>query len=190
MRFLKRIFKTNWGEVWTGVKEKFKEVWDSFESIVKAPINGIIHMINTLIGAVESMINSVADAFNNLNISVPDWVPGIGGSSLGFNIPKWTFARVPELAQGGVVKKNTPRLAIIGDNKTQDEIVAPENKLRAMASDAAGAGNEKVVQLLRELISLIGGLPLVQLDPEAVRKYFIETTNKRTAMTGRCELTT
>lgn len=186
--FLKKTFFRDWSKTWNDIKDKFKTVWDSFEGIVKAPINGIIGMINSLIGAVEWMVNSVARAFNSISISIPDWVPGIGGNTLGFNIPEWEFDRIPELAEGGIAKKNTPRLAVIGDNRTQDEIVAPEDKLRAMANEAAGMGNQKAVQLLKQLVDLMSGLPIVQLDPETVRKYFIETTNKRTAMTGRCEL--
>ena len=39
---------------------------------------------------------------------------------------------MPKLAQGGYVKANTPQLAMIGDNKTQGEIVAPEDKMLDM----------------------------------------------------------
>ena len=47
------------------------------------------------------------------------------------------------LAQGGYVKPNTPQLAVIGDNRHQGEVVAPENKLKEMAMaavQAAGSG--------------------------------------------------
>ena len=41
------------------------------------------------------------------------------------------------------MKANTPQLAMIGDNRHQGEVVAPEDKLRQIAADAvraAGAG--------------------------------------------------
>ena len=41
----------------------------------------------------------------------------------------------PRLAQGGFVRANTPQLAVIGDNRRQGEIVAPEDKMQAMAED-------------------------------------------------------
>ena len=44
--------------------------------------------------------------------------------------------QIPKLAQGGYVKPNTPQLAMIGDNRHQGEVVAPENKLKQMAADA------------------------------------------------------
>ena len=65
-------------------------------------------------------------------IKVPGWVPGLGGK--GINIPK-----IPKLAQGGFVKANTPRLAMIGDNRHYGEIVAPEDKLQAMVNTAVKA---------------------------------------------------
>ena len=46
--------------------------------------------------------------------------------------------RIPALAQGGYVKANTPQLAMIGDNRHQGEVVAPEGKLQERADAAAG----------------------------------------------------
>ena len=77
-------------------------------------------------------------------MNVPNWVPGIGGRGWGFNgfnIP--SVGTIPMLAQGGYVKPNTPQLAVIGDNRHQGEVVAPENKLKEMAMaavQAAGSG--------------------------------------------------
>ena len=48
----------------------------------------------------------------------------LGGAKIGFSIPK-----IPMLANGGYVQANMPQLAVIGDNKSQGEIVAPENKI-------------------------------------------------------------
>ena len=55
-----------------------------------------------------------------------------GGKKLGFQIPTASIARIPYLADGGYVARNTPRLAVIGDNKRYGEIVAPEDKLQKM----------------------------------------------------------
>ena len=43
---------------------------------------------------------------------------------------------VPAFASGAYVKASTPQLAIIGDNKTQGEFVAPEDKLIATVMQA------------------------------------------------------
>ena len=61
------------------------------------------------------------------------------------NIPILNKIKIPHLAEGGFVKKNTPQLAMIGDNRHQGEIVAPEKKLQDMAREAAGANNNQRV---------------------------------------------
>lgn len=38
--------------------------------------------------------------------------------------------KIPYLAQGGWLKANNPQLAIVGDNKREPEIVAPESKIK------------------------------------------------------------
>ena len=55
----------------------------------------------------------------------------------GVSLPR--VPTIPYLAQGGYVKPNTPQLAVIGDNKHQGEIVAPEDKLKKMAVEAVMA---------------------------------------------------
>lgn len=104
--------------------------------LIKVPINGIIGLINGLIKGVVTGINYVLQAFNKLRISIPRWVPGIGGNTLGFNFATLNAPQIPKLAEGGYVKPNTPQLAMIGDNRHQGEVVAPEKKLKQMAAEA------------------------------------------------------
>ena len=96
---------------------------------------------------------------------------------------------LPTLAQGGFVKANTPQLAVIGDNKREGEIVAPESKLAAMAQAAAGSGNEETNMLLRQLIALVAGLDLsVQLDGEQIKNNTVRRINNHTRSTGQLEI--
>lgn len=109
-------------------------------------------------------------------------------------IPFLGNVSIPYLAQGGYVRKNTPQLAMIGDNRHQGEVVAPEDKLEEMARKAAltaGGGNtQRVEALLMEVIVLLKTMPLYHLDQESLRQYFIRKTNANTrANNGRCELT-
>lgn len=72
------------------------------------------------------------------------------------NIPILNKIKIPHLAEGGFVKKNTPQLAMIGDNRHQGEIVAPEKKLQDMAREAAGANNnQRVIELLEQIVQLL-----------------------------------
>lgn len=131
------VFTGNWDKAWKGVKKIFGTVWDGLVGLVKKPVNTILGIVNKLLKGVEGMVNGIADALNTINIDLPDWLEDLTGfSSIGFNIPHWTAPQIPYLAQGGYVKPNTPQLAMIGDNRHQGEVVAPEDKLQAMV-DAA-----------------------------------------------------
>lgn len=55
-------------------------------------------MVNGIIDIFESGINYIVTMLNNLSFDVPDWVPGIGGSTFGFNIKP---VKIPRLKDGG-----------------------------------------------------------------------------------------
>ncbi len=82
--FISGVFTGNWRQAWEGVKSIFKGIFDTFAAICKAPINAVIGIIN---GAIS--------ALNKINVTIPDWVPGMGGKSFGINIPT-----IPQLYKG------------------------------------------------------------------------------------------
>lgn len=142
VNFLTGVFTGNWKKAWQGIKEIFAGVWKGLSSILTAPLNAIIGGFNAIIGIINGLINKINSI--QFRITIPSWIPGIGGrwwGFEGFNIP--SVGTIPYLAQGGYVKPNTPQLAVIGDNRHQGEVVAPENKLKEMAMaavQAAGSG--------------------------------------------------
>lgn len=190
--FISGVFSGNWKKAWTGIKSIFVGVFRGLADIAKSPINAIVGGFNSVLGVVNGLIRKV----NNIRfkITVPDWVPGVGGKWWGFNgfnIP--TIGTIPMLANGGFVKANTPQLAMIGDNRHQGEIVSPEDKLQEMAvkaaSLAAGSGNSaELLTVLKQILAYLQNTPIVALDPEALRKYFIKKTNQNTKATGKPEL--
>lgn len=176
------------------IEEVWDSVWGALGSIVSGAWDGIRGVINSILGGIESMANGVISGFNAMATSinamsfqVPDWVPGIGGAIVGFNLPYVYGISLPRLANGGYVGPNSPRLAMIGDNRTEGEIVSPESKLLEMARAAAAGGNSEVIDLLRQILAFIKDKDPVALDPESIRKYFIKETNKNTKA-GRPEL--
>lgn len=104
--FIRGVFTGDWERAWKGVTEIFEGVFGVLEGIAKAPINAIIGLLNGLIGA----INWAIDGLNSLSFDVPDWVPGIGGESWGFNIP--SIPDIPYLANGGILSRGS---AVVGE---------------------------------------------------------------------------
>jgi hypothetical protein len=96
---------------------------------------------------------------------------------------------IPYLAQGGFVDRNTPQLAVIGDNKREGEIVSPESKLQEMADKASQGSNQEVVRLLTQLISVVQGIdPNVYLDGEQIKTNVVRRINNHTRATGQLEI--
>lgn len=120
--FVKGVFAGDWGMAWQGIVDTFKGIWDTLTGVLKTPLNAAI-----------SLINSAISGINKIKIDIPDWVPGFGGDTLGFNIPK-----LPMLAEGGIA--TGPTLAMIGEGR-ENEAVLPLSKLSAMIGGGTGGGD-------------------------------------------------
>lgn len=151
--FITAVFTGNWAKAWESIKQVGQGVFDFF----KSGVNGLIGVIEALVNGLISGVNTMVRALNKLSFTTPDWLPGIGGKSFGFNLSELPSVSIPRLAQGGYVKANTPQLAMIGDNRHQGEVVAPEDKLQDMVNAAvrAAAGMGGVTR--EELEQIING---------------------------------
>ena len=103
------------------VKTFFSGIWEGLVDGFKGFINFFIKGINTLIGGA-----------NKLSFTAPEWVPGIGGKTLGFNLPT-----IPLLAKGGIA--TAPTLAMVGEGR-EDEAILPLSKLQSLIQRAKGTG--------------------------------------------------
>lgn len=195
--FVAGIFTGDWKRAWEGIKNIFKGVFDGLSGIVKSPINGIIAILNGLIGGVATAVNAVAKMLNKLKVTIPSWVPGIGGKSIGFNLPTWSPGKIPYLAKGGVI--DHPTLAMMGEDGKEAVVPLERNRewIKRVSDEMRNrqnTGNEgmsaEVIQLLEKIILLLQTLDIVKIDEESLRKYFIKTTNKNTKAIGKCELLT
>lgn len=167
---LSGVFKTAWSaikSVWQGahtffmglfskiwdcinntlskIKNAFVNVFNGIKNAIKTPINGIIGFINKLIGGVTEGLNSVIKAMNNLSFDIPDWVPGLGGKTFGFDIKPLPVKKIPLLASGAVIPPNAPFTAVLGDQKHGTNVEAPletiKQALREVLGSGTGGGN-------------------------------------------------
>lgn len=149
--------KTVFTNIFNGIKNTVTSIFNGIWGLIKNVINSILGGVESMANGVVSAINTVVRALNGLSFTTPDWIPGIGGKTFGFNLGELPKVSIPRLAQGGYVKANTPQLAMIGDNRHQGEVVAPEDKLQDMVNAAvrAAAGMGGVTR--EELEQIING---------------------------------
>lgn len=105
IEFITNVFSGNWSAAWQNIA-----------NLAKVPINAVI-----------SAINWVISKINSISVTIPDWVPGVGGTTLGFNIPT-----IQALAAGGVA--TAPTLAMIGEGG-EPEAVMPLSKLAELLDE-------------------------------------------------------
>lgn len=169
--------KTNWSNMWTNMKTTVVNIFNGIWSSIKGVINSIIGGIESMANAVIKGINSMIKALNNLSFDVPDWVPEIGGETLGFNIPTISTISIPRLATGGVVDQAT--VAMIGE-AGQEAVVPLENNTGWMDKIAARIGEIISVNLQAIVGEMDGGdewqtiHTVVKLDS----KTLVEQTDK------------
>lgn len=136
--FITGVFTGNWEQAWEGVKRVFKGLWNSILAIFGGVINAIVKGLNWVI-----------TKLNTLSWTVPDWVPGIGGETWGFNIspiPEWD---VPYLATGAVIPPNREFMAVLGDQKSGTNIETPLSTMiqafKTALSEGGYGGNSTII---------------------------------------------
>lgn len=174
--FVSGVFSGDWEQAWQGIVGIFEGVVGTISGIFKIPVNAVI-----------SLINGTISNINGFGFDIPDWVPFLGGQSFRVNIPE-----IPLLAQGGYVKANQPQLAIVGDNRHQGEIIAPEDKMLDMINMAlkmqqgkqSPDGLDHLISLIEELILAVKNLHLkVNIDSKKL-SVLLDNAKRERQMIG------
>lgn len=162
--FVVGVFTGDWSRAWDGVCSIFKGIWNTIVSIAEGAMNFVIRAVNAVI-----------KGLNALSFDVPDWVPGIGGSKFGFNIPTVGEVSLPRLAQGAVIPPNKEFLAVLGDQKQGTNIETPLDTM---------------IQAFKVAFNEVGGnsgnnAPIVlQLNGRDVAEVVWDEEDKRYKQTG------
>lgn len=83
--------------------KKFQDVFVGIRDFVKPIINSILGFIQGMVNGIVDGVNIAIRALNKIRVTVPDWIPGIGGETFGFKIPELSRVAIPRLAEGGIV---------------------------------------------------------------------------------------
>jgi tape measure domain-containing protein len=147
------------GSVFVGIADKVSSAFSGLVGLVKVPINGVIRLANSAISSL-----------NGISATIPDWVPGVGGSTFGLSIP-----RIPMLARGAnvapraggtmAILAEAGRSETVTDLGNTNALIAAALELAERATNGEGAGGsrmdlrgstfgytlEEILRMLREL---------------------------------------
>lgn len=134
-----------WNSIWSGISGFFMGIWNGIVSavqtiggvfqsafsgiagFVQAAFSGVIGAVKGPINGVIGIVNSAIRALNGLHVTIPDWVPGVGGQTWGINIPS-----IPALADGAtVLPKRGGTLAMLAE-AGRAETVVDTGKMNAL----------------------------------------------------------
>lgn len=133
--FLAGVFTDDMEKALSGLKE-----------IGKGVLNGIISIVESAINFIVRRLNSV------FSITVPDWIPLIGGKSWKAKIPE---VKIPRLAAGAVIPPNREFMAVLGDQKSGRNLEAPESLIRQIVREESGGGSGDVSGILYAILEAI-----------------------------------
>ena len=150
--FVGNVFAGNWEDAWNGIKDIFKDVW-----------NGIIGFLEKAVNFIIDGINWMISKLNTVHFETPDWVPLIGGKSFGISIPTLASVQLPRLASGAVIPPNREFMAVLGDQRSGNNIEAPEALIRRIVREETG-GSSRLESLLQTLIEVTREGKVIQVN--------------------------
>lgn len=182
----------NFGEQWSNIMEHCGQIVNGFVKLVKDLINGDfdaawedakeivkgfanlgIDIFEGLVKAAAKAVNKIIDAINSINVTIPDWVPGVGGKSFTPNLKKISTSwSLPRFAQGAVIPPNKEFMAVLGDQKHGTNIETPlETMIQAFNAALDGRDNTQNINInFTGSLAEVARLLKPQIDNETTRQ--------------------
>lgn len=118
---------------------------ETFRDKINSVVNAVLGFFEGLANGIIDAWNAIKHAMNTLHFDIPDWVPGIGGKSFGFNFSDTAHVSLPRLAKGAVIPPNKEFLAMLGDQTRGRNIETPEGLLREIVQEETGTQEINIV---------------------------------------------
>lgn len=158
------IFTDNEQLVYDGVMQVFGGIADAMEAVFKGTINGVINIINGFLSGLNG-------------ISIPDWVPGLGGMS--FNVPLIpTLAKGTDDWMGGIVQVSERGGEIIDLPKGSRVYPHDESVSMARAEGASAASNSASVTITGNTFNVRSDADIEAIGDAIVRKLKKANANR------------
>lgn len=177
------MFRNTFTQAWTAVKNVFSTGGKIFDGIKEGIVNFFKTIVNGIIGAINKIIAVPFNAINGILQKIHD--VEVAGFKPFTWIHKFNVPEIPKLAQGGYVKANTPRLAVVGDNRTQGEIISPVDKMKETFLSALQEFKNMNTGMGGDYVPLEINIP-ISLDGEEIdRKQYERRARLALATNGR-----
>lgn len=110
------------------IRDNFASVFEGVKSVARGVINSIIGLLNSMFDVSTAALNGLIDGANAFGSTVPGWAM----------IPNIQAPQIPYLATGAVIPPNSQFLAVLGDQRSGNNIEAPEGLIRQIIREEMG----------------------------------------------------
>lgn len=160
-------------QVFTGIVQFITGIFSgNLSRALKGAGNILIGILNAVFGAIDGAVAGVASVINTLIGGADKILKLVGGGGISYRITAPSVGRIPMLAKGAVIPPNREFMAVLGDQKSGNNIETPEALLR---------------QIMREEMPRNGGSYrfTAQINRRVLFDQMIEEGKLRQVSTGR-----
>ena len=170
--FILNSLKTVWNniKIWFQTNVQPYLTWSYWQNVFKGIVNGLISCLNAALGDVGWFVNSLSSGIGSL-------LNYLGVTGWGFSI---SMPQIPYLAQGAVIPPNREFLAVLGDQRSGNNIETPEDLMRQVVREEAGAVLAQLMAMMpgigagaagdqRDVVLMVGREELARVTVQGIR---------------------
>mgnify|MGYP002771804904 CR=1 FL=1 len=149
---------------WGNIGAFFSNLWKGIANGFVVVINGIITGFEAFVNFFVKGINWIISGINKISFEVPDWVPGIGGNKVGFDlgyIGEVSFGRLKGYETGGFPEDGlfmANHSELVGRFSNGKTAVANNEQIIEGISRGVGEATSEQNELLREQNKILARL--------------------------------
>jgi hypothetical protein len=127
------------------VGNTFRDIFGGIAGFVRSAFQAVLGAVRGPVNSIIGLVNGAIRGLNGLSVTIPDWVPGVGGQTFGVNIPT-----IPMLARGS---NNAPDMFIAGEQGPElitgarGATVRPYSATRDMLAQGLGGRPEQKIDI-------------------------------------------
>lgn len=158
------LIAKNWDAIVEGAKAMLADIQAYLsETFADGFLLGLARMLQDALAALWNFFvefaNSVIENWNNIWGSISSYqtsgtIPSASASVAAYS----AVPDVPHLAKGAVIPPNQKFMAVLGDQTHGNNLETPEDLLRQIVREEAGGGDDRLIQLMQTLISVVEGI--------------------------------
>lgn len=154
---MKARVATSWNNIkgaWSNTTKNIKDKTANMKAKIGTTWASLRGKWNSLINNFRDKTVTVSLKIKSIISDMKSWVNSNVIKKINKFVP---FVKIPYLAQGGWLPANAPQLAVVGDNRREGEIVAPESKIREQVKQAISEMGGGMMGTIRVEIAMPDG---------------------------------